>query len=522
MDLLATSIVAAYFLVLSALGLYGAHRACLLRLVRRQRGAPDRPPGRLDPLPRVTVQIPIYNERYVVERVIRAACALQYPADRLEIQVLDDSTDDTTAIAASVVEAMRRRGHDILHLRRGTRRGYKAGALAHGLSLSRGEILAVFDADFVPGPTFLLDLIHHFSHPRVGMVQARWGHLNRDYSLLTSLQAIFLDGHFLIEHAARHRAGLFFNFNGTAGLWRRACIETSGGWRADTLTEDLDLSYRAQLAGWRLVFVPEVVAPAELPADIDAFRSQQQRWARGSIETGMRLLPPLLRARLPARVKLEALAHLTANLSYPLMVLLAILIVPAMILRQRAGWEALLVLDLPLFLLSTASVAAFYLASQRAAGADRAAALRRLPALFGLGVGLCLGNAGAALGALARRPAEFVRTPKHRLEGSRAEPRRPGHRGPGDAGDERPGYRGRRRTWLALVEAALGLYFAAAALYAAAQGMYATLPFLLLFQAGFLGTAVLSLRRASPAGRAPVAARAGPMQQISGPPLVNS
>ena len=504
MEPLSTAVVALYMGLLAVLSLHGAHRVYLLGLYLRHRRRPIRPPRPLDPLPIITIQLPIYNERYVVERLIRAACGLEYPAGRLEIQVLDDSTDDTTAIASRAVGMMRRRGHDIVHLRRGSREGFKAGALAHGLARARGEIIAVFDADFVPGPTFLLDLVHHFSDPRAGMVQARWGHLNRDDSLLTALQAILLDGHFLIEHAARFRSGLFFNFNGTAGLWRRACIETSGGWRADTLTEDLDLSYRAQLAGWRLIFAPEVAAPAELPSDIHAFKSQQHRWARGSIETARRILPRLLRARLPPRVKIEGLVHLTGNAAYLLMLALAILIVPAAMLRQRAGWSALILLDLPLFLFTTVSVAAFYLVSQRAAGRGGRSALKHLPALLGLGIGLCLNNAGAVLGGLLGRPAEFVRTPKLGHDGS--------------SGDWRGRlYRGRRREGLALAEAALGLYFTAAVACAAAFGWYASLPFLLLFQGGFLQSAIRSLapaRRPRPAG-------AGRMQQDLAPPLVN-
>ena len=365
MTVLEGAVVAAYYATLLVLAIYGSHRYYLLHLYYRHRGDVPRPAARLDPLPLVTVQLPVYNERYVVERLIRAACALDYPADRLEIQVLDDSTDDTSRLAAAVVETMRRRGPDVVHLRRGSREGFKAGALAHGLARARGELIAVLDADFVPSPPFLLDLVHHFSDPRVGMVQARWGHLNREYSVLTRIQSIFLDGHFVIEHAARHRAGRFFNFNGTAGIWRRTCIDSAGGWQSDTLTEDLDLSYRAQLLGWEFVFLPDVVAPAELPADNDAFKTQQHRWTLGSIQTGRKILPRLLRARLPRRVKVEAFFHLTNNSAYALMVLLAILIVPAVLARRALGLDGLMYLDLPLFFLSTLSVSTFYICSQR-------------------------------------------------------------------------------------------------------------------------------------------------------------
>ncbi len=477
---LQTTILAAYFATLGLLAVYGCHRLYLMVLHRRHRRRPHRPSGRLDPLPRVTVQLPVYNERYVVERLIRAACSLDYPSDRLEIQVLDDSTDDTSAMAARLVETLRRAGHDITHIRRGHREGFKAGALAHGLRTARGELIAIFDADFVPGPRFLLDLIDHFSHPRVGMVQARWGHLNRDFSLLTRLQAILLDGHFVIEHAARSRAGRFFNFNGTAGIWRRACIESAGGWQADTLTEDLDLSYRAQLAGWSFVFVPEVVAPAELPAQMDAFKSQQHRWARGSIQTGRKILPRVLKGRLPLGVKVEALFHLTNNAAYALMVLLAILIVPAMAIRRGAGVASMLLVDLPLFLLSTLSVGAYYVAAQRAIGRGWRQAVGCLPLVMSLGIGLCINNARAVIGALAGRRSEFVRTPKHSLEASGGDWRGKRYRGRG------------QRTWTA-AEAVCASYFTAASACAILGRMYAALPFLLLFQGGFLYTSLLSL-----------------------------
>jgi cellulose synthase/poly-beta-1,6-N-acetylglucosamine synthase-like glycosyltransferase len=472
------AVLAIYFATLGLLAIYGAHRLHLLRLHARHRGPTPRPPRDLDPLPPVTVQLPIYNELYVVKRLIRAACALDYPRDRLEIQVLDDSDDETTEVAARAVAAMRRRGHDITHVRRGTRHGFKAGALAHGLAQARGDLLAVFDADFVPPPRFLRDLVGHFGHPQVGMVQARWGHLNRDYSTLTRIQAMFLDGHFLIEHAARHRAGRFFNFNGTAGVWRRACIESAGGWSAETLTEDLDLSYRAQLAGWRFVFVPEVVVPAEIPAQVAAFRTQQARWARGSIETARRVLPRLLRAPLPAAVRIEAVVHLTNNLSYLLMLLVALLIVPAMLVRHRAGLDPLILIDLPLLVLSTLSVSAFYLRSQEEARRRRALLL--LPSLMALGIGLCLGNARAVLAALVGRRGEFVRTPKHDLRGRAGTWR--GKR-----------YGGTPHFAATAADLLAAAYFTAACGFVMSSGLYAYLPFLALFQSGFLYLAFLSM-----------------------------
>ncbi len=477
------TLVAAYYATLLLLAIYGGHRSYLLHLYYRNRRRQPPPPVFLDPLPYVTVQLPVYNERYVVERLIRAACALDYPADRLEIQVLDDSTDDTQQLAAAVVDALRRLGSDVVHLRRGHREGYKAGALASGLERAKGELVAVFDADFVPPASFLLDLVHHFGDPRVGMVQARWGHLNREYSVLTRVQSIYLDGHFVIEHAARHRTGRFFNFNGTAGIWRRACIESAGGWQSDTLTEDLDLSYRAQLAGWEFVFLPEVVAPAELPADHDAFKTQQHRWALGSIQTGRKILPRLVRARLPLKIKVEAFFHLTNNSAYALMVLLGILIVPAVLARRALGLEGLVYLDLPLFLLSTLSVSTFYVCSQREVGGDWIRSLAYLPLLMALGIGLSLNNARALWGVLSGRRVEFLRTPKHRLEGTAGDWSLSAYRGPA------------RRAWTA-VEMLLGIYFTAACGWAIMTGNAAVLPFFLLFQIGFLHTSFLSLAQA--------------------------
>jgi len=491
MRILAGTIVASYYATLLALAVYGWHRYYLLYLFYRHAPKRSRPPARLDPLPPVTVQLPIYNERYVVDRLIRAACALDYPADRLEIQVLDDSTDDTSRRAAAVVEEMRRRGHDVRHVRRGHRRGFKAGALAEGLAQARGQLVAVFDADFVPAPSFLLDLVHHFSDPRVGMVQARWGHLNREYSVLTRIQSIFLDGHFVIEHAARHRAGRFFNFNGTAGIWRRACIESAGGWQSDTLTEDLDLSYRGQMEGWEFVFLPEVVAPAELPADMDSFKTQQHRWTLGSIQTGVKILPRLLRTRLPLKVKIEALFHLTNNSAYALMVLLAILIVPAIVGRRALGLDRLMVLDLPLFFVSTVSVSTFYLCAQRELRDDWVSTLACLPFLMSLGIGLSLNNARAVVAALLGRRTEFVRTPKHRLEGT--------------TGDWRGSdYRGFGRRASTAVEMLLGVYFTGAGAWAIITGHYTALPFFFLFQMGYLYTSFLSLAQAARRRLAPV------------------
>jgi len=267
-------------------------------------------------LPVVTIQLPIYNEMYVVDRLINAACSVIYPKNKFEIQVLDDSNDNTVALAKKLVAEKRAKGYDIKYITRKDRVGFKAGALENGLASAKGEYVAIFDADFIPAPNILLDTIHYFTDSKVGMVQTRWAHTNEKHNLLTRLQAILIDGHFLIEHTARSRSGRFFNFNGTAGIWKKTAIEESGGWQHDTLTEDLDLSYRAQKNGWKFIFLPDVVSPSELPIDMNAFKSQQHRWAKGSVQTCKKMLPKILKANLPFKVKLEAVCHLTSNFCY--------------------------------------------------------------------------------------------------------------------------------------------------------------------------------------------------------------
>ncbi len=298
-----TLTLAAYFFVLIVLAAYGWHRYYLVYLYMRHRDRQPQPGPQLDPLPVVTIQLPLYNEMYVADRLIDTVCEIDYPRELLEIQVLDDSTDETRGIAELAVRRRAAQGFDIRYYHRTDRTGYKAGALEAGLKVARGEFVAIFDADFIPTSDFLQRLMPHFADPKVGMVQARWGHINQDYSLLTRIQAILLDAHFVLEHGGRNRSGRFFNFNGTAGIWRRSAIADAGGWQHDTLTEDLDLSYRAQLRGWRFVFVPDVIAPAEVPVEMNAFKSQQHRWAKGSIQTCRKLLPTILRAKVPLAVK---------------------------------------------------------------------------------------------------------------------------------------------------------------------------------------------------------------------------
>ena len=468
-----------YYAVLALLAFYGAHRVLMVRLYYRHRAEAPRPGGTLDPLPRVTVQLPIYNEVYVVERLVEAVAAMDYPKELLEIQILDDSTDETRQVARRVADRLAARGFEIVYLPRENRTGYKAGALQAGTAVARGEFLAIFDADFVPCPEFLRATLPYFSDPRVGLVQARWDHLNRDFSLLTRIQAIFLDGHFVVEHTARHRSGRFFNFNGTAGIWRRRCLEEAGGWQADTLTEDVDASYRAQLLGWRFVYLKDLVVPAELPVDMNGFKTQQHRWTKGSIQTGRKLLPEIFRSDYPWKVKMEAFFHLTNNFSYLLVVLLALLIVPAIVIRERIGWQRLMIFDFPLFFGATFSFIAFYLTSQREIGRPWTTSLRSMPLLMSLGIGLSINNARAVLEAVLGRDSAFARTPKYRIEGQSGEWRSKKYRATG--------------TFSLGAELFLALYFLGAILFAAREGYWAGIPFLLIFFNGFAYTAGMSL-----------------------------
>jgi cellulose synthase/poly-beta-1,6-N-acetylglucosamine synthase-like glycosyltransferase len=471
-------LLTAYFAVLIVLAIFGCHRYLMVYLYYKHRKKKPLAIADLETLPVVTVQLPIFNEMYVVERLIDAAVRLEYPKDLLEIQVLDDSTDETTEIARRRVEFYRARGWDIHYLHREVRHGFKAGALAAGLSQARGELLAIFDADFLPPSDFLRSVLIHFRRAEVGMVQARWGHINRDYSLLTRVQSILLDAHFVLEHGARYLSGRFFNFNGTAGVWRRAAIEDAGGWQHDTLTEDMDLSYRAQLKGWRFVFLPDVVCPAELPVEMNAFKSQQHRWSKGSIQTAKKLLPRLLASRLPLAVKAEAVFHLTANLAYPLMVALSLLMFPSMLIRYNMGWQEMLLVDVPLFVAATCSVTTFYVVSQKEIYPDWKERIRYLPLLMSLGIGMSVNNGRGVVEGLGGRETGFVRTPKYRIESNRDNWRAKKYRG--------------ARGYLPAVEIALGLYFSATVAYAVTHLIFGTLPFLLLFQVGYLTTGLMS------------------------------
>jgi len=482
MTLVESILLTIYFLILLVLSMYGSHRYFMAFLYYRHKYKMPMPNGRLAKLPAVTVQLPIFNEMYVVERLIDAVCKLDYPRELLEIQVLDDSTDETSRIAEACVERHRAEGLDVVFLHRTNRHGFKAGALEEGLRKAKGEFVAVFDADFVTSSDFLKKTVPYFSDPKVGMVQVRWEHINREYSALTQAQSIFLDGHFMIEHTARNRSGRFFNFNGTAGIWRRSTIQDAGGWQHDTLTEDLDLSYRAQLKGWQFVFLPHVVSPAEIPVDMNAFKGQQHRWAKGSIQTARKLLPAILKADLPFTVKQEAFFHLTNNIAYLLMVVLSLLMPASLVIRIQHGWNAVLLLDFPFFVMATLSVSAFFVASQREVGRSFWNQIKYLPFLMSLGIGLSVNNAKAVLEALLNQASGFARTPKHGIVGK------------AEAWQKKK-YRG-RLNFLPFIEIAFGFYLSSAIGYAISKHIWFSMPFLVLFQVGFFYCGGMSLWQA--------------------------
>ncbi len=483
MDLFSITFIAVYFAILGVLAIFGLHRYYMTYLYFRFKDRKiTNPPAfeSIEDLPFVTIQLPLYNEKYVIPRLVQAVCSLDYPRDRFEIQVLDDSTDETTATASRIVQNYAKKGFSIQLIHRTNREGYKAGALQEGLKVAKGNLVAIFDADFVPNSDFLKKLVPHFvSDKKVGMVQARWGHINQDYSLLTKAQSIFLDGHFMIEHAGRNRSGRYFNFNGTAGMWRRECIEDAGGWQHDTLTEDLDLSYRAQMRGWQFVFLPDVVTPAELPVEVNAFKAQQHRWAKGSIQTAKKLIPVILKAKIPLKIKIEALFHLTNNFAYLLMVVLSLLMPFSIYIRYQLGWMHSFYIDLPLFLSATFSVTFFYTCSQRELYSDWKQKLKIIPFNLALGIGLSVNNAKAVIEAIFNYNTEFKRTPKYAIEKKSDEWKNKNYTN--------------QFNWVTFVELFLGIYFSFTLSYVIEQQIIISIPFMILFQIGYFYIALMAL-----------------------------
>jgi cellulose synthase/poly-beta-1,6-N-acetylglucosamine synthase-like glycosyltransferase len=470
-----------YFAVMIVLSIYGVHRytMCYVYYKNRKNYNPN-PPQHFKDLPRVTVQLPIFNEQFVIDRLIDAVCSMEYPADKLDIQVLDDSTDETQAVAKGIVDRYAALGHPITYIHRTNRMGYKAGALDAGLKLAKGEFVAMFDSDFVPPPDWLMKVIHHFAEPNIGMVQTRWTHLNRNYSMLTRIEAILLDAHFVIEQGARSRSGEFFNFNGTAGMWRIQAIVDGGGWQHDTLTEDTDLSYRSQMAGWKFKYLPDVECPSELPIEMTAFKIQQARWAKGLIQTSIKILPLVFSSNMTRRNKWESIQHLTANLSYPLMIIMTAFLMPAMIVRFYQGWFQMLLIDFPLFTASTLSIAVFYLAAERELYPKTWwKTFFYLPILMALGIGLTVTNSKAVMEAIFGVKSAFVRTPKYRVA---------------KKGEKSQAAKYRKRLVLApWIEMAIGCYFMGCIIYTFMNQNYFTAPFLILFVIGYWYTGLMSL-----------------------------
>ncbi len=367
---------------------------------------------------KVTIQLPLYNELYVSKRLIDAVCNIDYPKELLEIQVLDDSTDETVKVVADVVREKQDEGFDIKHIRREIRSGFKAGALKEGMLTAKGEYVAIFDADFVPSPNFLKKTLGFFTDDNVGMVQTRWEHLNEDYSMLTKVQALALNGHFVIEQTVRNKAGFFINFNGTGGIWKKSCIVDAGNWHADTLTEDLDLSFRAQLKGWKFVYLRDYTTPAELPSEMNALKAQQFRWTKGAIETAKKLLPAVWRSKISLRVKLQSTFHLTNNIVFPFILVAGILNVPLIFIKNSGPYDNFFNF-MAVFVTAFISSFLFYLYAQKDIHTNWRKKITLFPIFMAGSMGLAVNNTRAVVEGLLSRKSDFIRTPKYKVVGKK-------------------------------------------------------------------------------------------------------
>jgi len=484
MVLLKTATLVTYFSILSILSIYGAHRLWMLLLYFRHKSTPPQPLGDRSFEPMVTVQLAVFNEVNVVERLMDHVVRMDWPKNRLEIQMLDDSTDDTVKVAQAVCEKYRNLGWDISYIHRTDRTGYKAGALDNGLKTAKGEFVAMFDADFLPTEDFLRRAMPHFFDHKIAFIQGCWDHLNRDFSLLTQVQAILLDGHFVFEHTARHRSQAFFNFSGTAGMWRVSAIADAGGWEHDTITEDADLSYRAQLKGWRGVYLKDMVVPAELPVEVNAFKSQQHRWAKGNAQVIRKLMKTILFSKESLHTKAECWFHLTANCNYLLMVVLAVIMVPCMYFRAGTPAHVLLLTDGPFFLLNAVSVGLYFGLSQREVYNNRnwTSRLKYVPGLMSLGIGLCLNQSKAVIEGFFTNDIEFKRTPKLGVDAQ----------GNGATNLNAKAYKV-PKTLMTFLEAAFAVYYFGAVIVAIYIRKWASVPFLWLFFSGFAYISFMSL-----------------------------
>ncbi len=468
------SLLIPYFAVLIVLSIYGLHRYEMIRgYMKHRKRLTEGPPSRWQQLPRVTIQLPLYNEKYVVERLLEETLKMDYPRDRFQVQVLDDSTDETHPFTEALCQRWQALGYPVEYRHRTNRHGFKAGALQEGMATATGDFIAVFDADFIPPPDFLRRTVDYFTDPEVGVVQTRWTYLNRHYNVLTEVEAMLLDGHFVLEHGARYGGNLFFNFNGTAGILRKSMIDDAGGWQHDTLTEDSDLSYRAQMKGWKFVYIPGVECPSELPVEMYGFQVQQTRWSKGLTQVALKLLPTILKSDLPRRVKAEAIFHLTPNISYPLMVVVSALMLPVMIVRFYMGWMQMLFLDLPLIAASFWSLTAFYVYAHRELYPKTwTRGIWLIPALMAAGVALTISNTRAVLEALFGVQTAFARTPKYAIGGA------------GKLKLNNVKYRS-KSGWLPYAELAVGCYFLYMIDFAIESYNFLVIPFLLIFVGGY-------------------------------------
>ncbi len=480
-----------YLIVLVGMSGYGFHRLAIIYLYLRHGRKRPEPKAFFSDLPLVTIQLPVFNEMHVVDRLFASVVLIDYPKDKLQIQVLDDSTDETTEICRSGVARMKALGFDAELILRADRTGFKAGALENATHSAKGEYLFILDADFVPNPDVLKRTVHYFSDDRIGLIQTRWGHLNRTFNVLTRVQAMFLDGHLELEQTARNRSGRFFTFNGTAGIWRKSCIQDAGGWEHDTLTEDMDLSYRAQLKGWRFIFLNDVETPAELPVDMDGFKSQQHRWTKGSIQVCKKVLPAIWRAKVPFFVKLEATAHLTSNFAYLALVCLCFLIYPNQHTQFGMGVVGFYLVNGTIFFFSTVSVVAFYITSQKALRPGTWwKEMPYLPLLLALGIGMSINNAKAVLEAVFNHQSAFVRTPKYGISLKKAEWKRSSYKA--------------MKTLTPVFELVFGFFFLFVVVDAAMNESWSSAILLLPFPVGFFYTSLSSLARLVPSGRTTV------------------
>ncbi len=436
-------------------------------------------------LPRVTIQLPIYNELYVVERLLRKVAEMDYPTDLLEIQVLDDSTDETVELIASLVAEIAKLGIDMKHVRRTDRVGFKAGALEYGMKQAKGEFIAIFDADFLPEKDFLMKTLPYFENKEIGLVQTKWEHLNKDYNVLTRLLGMALDAHFTIEQKGRNSNGNFMNFNGTAGVWRRECIETSGGWSADTLTEDLDLSYRAQLMGWKMKYVEEFTSPAEIPAFLQAVRSQQYRWNKGGAEVARKNLRTIIKSDLPFHVKLHAGFHLLNTGIFICVFLAAVVSVPLLYFISEGDILQQALTISGVFFLGFILLSSFFWVSMRQRNKNALTTTLNFivffPIFLSLSMGLSLFNSIAVMEGYMGIRSPFIRTPKFNIVGKEAQTL-----------DNQ--YIRSRIPAIAILEGLLAVYFGLAIWFACAHGLYPFVPYHAMLALGFGGIFFYSVK----------------------------